>query len=80
MIDRSYLEGVPGVVAADHSTTMLAALAAIEQLGQPGLDERLTTLQDSDPDPRVRDAARKALAATRAQEQNELAAFPNAGR
>ena len=80
MIDRDFLASVPGVMESDHSTTMLAALAALEQLGQPGLDEQLTTLQNSDPDPRVRDAARKALAAARAQEQNELAAVPDVGR
>ncbi len=73
MIDREYLATVPGVVATDHAPTMLAALAAIEQLGAPGLEDRLTTLQDSDPDPRVRNAARKALAAARASATNELA-------
>ena len=73
MIDREYLAEVPGVVVNDHATTMLAALAALEQLGAAGLDDRLTTLQDSDPDPRVRDAARKALAASRASATNELA-------
>ena len=73
MIDREYLAEVPGVVENDHAPTMLAALAALEQLGAAGLDDRLTTLQDSDPDPRVRDAARKALAASRASATNELA-------
>jgi len=73
MIDREYLAGVPGVVANDHAPTMLAALAALEQLGAAGLNDRLATLQDSDPDPRVRDAARKALAAAQASATNELA-------
>jgi len=73
MIDREYLAGVPGVVATDHAPTMLAALAALERLGASGLDDRLTTVQDSDPDPRVRDAARKALAAARSSATNELA-------
>ena len=73
MIDREYLAGVPGVVANDHAPTMLTALAAIERLGTTELSDRLTTLQDSDPDPRVRDAARKALAATRTSATNELA-------
>ncbi len=73
MIDRSYLEGTPGVVASDHATTMLAALVALEQLGPAGLDERLTALQESDPDPRIRDAARKALIAAQSTEPTELA-------
>ncbi len=73
MIDREHLAGVPGVVVNDHAPTMLAALAALEQLGAAGLDERLATLQDSDPDPRIRDAARKALAAARASAMNERA-------
>ena len=73
MIDREYLAGVPGVVPNDHAPTMLAALAAIERLGTTELSDRLTTLQDSDPDPRVRDAARKALAAARTSATNELA-------
>ena len=73
MLDREYLAAVPGVVANDHVPTMLAALAALERLGDTGLDDRLTKLQDSDPDPRVRDAARKALAAARASATNELA-------
>lgn len=72
MIDREYLASVPGVVENDHAPTMLAALAALEQLGDAGLSDRLTTLQDSDPDPRIRDAARKALAASRASATNEL--------
>lgn len=70
MIDREYLAEVPGIVATDHLTTMLAALAALERLGTTGLDDRLTSLRDSDPDARVRDAARKALAASG---RNELA-------
>ncbi len=73
MIDRDYLAEVPGVVENDHAPAMLAALAALERLGAAGLDDRLETLQDSDPDPRVRDAARKALAAARGSATNELA-------
>ena len=32
-LDREYLAAVPGVVANDHVPTMLAALAALERLG-----------------------------------------------
>jgi hypothetical protein len=73
MIDRAHLASTPGVIESDHATTILAALAALEQLGPSGLDDRLVALQESDPDPRVREAARKALAAARAADPNELA-------
>lgn len=63
MIDREYLATVPGVDPGDLSTTMLAALAALESLGSGRYQAELIELRDTDPDLRVREAARQALAA-----------------
>ncbi|NKB90174.1 MAG: hypothetical protein GKS06_18360 [Acidobacteria bacterium] len=73
MIDREHLAQTPGVLADDHATTMLAALAALEKLGPMGLDERLVLLRESDPDPRVRAAARRVLAVPQTPNSDELA-------
>lgn len=61
MIDRAHLAAVPGVEPGEQSDTMIAALAALQNLDTAGLEERLRDLRDSDPDLRVREAARKAL-------------------
>jgi HEAT repeat protein len=73
IIDRGYLAEVPGVAENEHSGIMLAALAALEKLGAPGLENLLTNLQDSDSDPRVREAARRVLAAARESSASDLA-------
>lgn len=62
MIDRKHLASVPGVTENDVRQTMLAALAALRILPAAGLQQQLTSLRDSDPDLRVRNAAREALA------------------
>lgn len=61
MIDRDHLATVPGVAAEEHADTMLAALAALQKLDTGGLEARLRDLADSDPDLRVREAARRVL-------------------
>ncbi len=63
MIDRDYLSTVPGVNPGELSTTMLAALAALGTLGSGRYETELIKLRDTDPDLRVREAARQALAA-----------------
>ena len=63
MIDRQHLSSVPGINSQDHSTTMLAALRALERLGAGGFEDKLTDLRDTDPDLRVREAARRVLSA-----------------
>ena len=63
MIDRQHLSSVPGINPQDHSTTMLAALRAFERLGATGLENELEDLRDTDPDLRVREAARRVLSA-----------------
>lgn len=63
MIDRDHLASVPGINAQDHGTTMLAALRALEQLGTGSFEDKLTSLRDTDPDLRVREAARRVLSA-----------------
>jgi len=63
MIDRDHLSSVPGVNAQDHGTTMLAALRAMERLGAGGFEDKLTDLRDTDPDLRIREAARRVLSA-----------------
>ena len=65
MIDREYLASVPGMVDTDQSATLLAALAAIRHLGSPNLASQLARVRDTDPDTRVREAAREALMAVR---------------
>jgi len=62
MIDRDFIATVPGVGAGDMSPTMLAALAAIRALGPERYVRQLIQLRDTDPDLRVREAARQALA------------------
>lgn len=63
MIDREYLATVPGVEPSQHGDTMLAALRALRELGADGMEDQLMHLRDADPDLRVREAARQALAA-----------------
>lgn len=63
MIDREHLAGVPGVDPSQHGDTMLAALRALQELGAGGLEQELIDLRDTDPDLRVREAARRALGA-----------------
>ncbi len=63
MIDRAHLSSVPGITEQDHGNTMLAALRALERLGSAGLEDKLTKLRDTDPDPRIQEAARRALSA-----------------
>lgn len=73
MLDRDYLATVPGVEEEERSETMLAALAAVQNLDTEGLDARLRALRDSDPDLRVREAARRALETSDAAALNDSA-------
>lgn len=63
MIDRDHLAALPEFGPDDRSTTIVAALRALEVLGAGGLEERLRELRDDDPDLQVREAARQVLAA-----------------
>lgn len=63
MIDREYLASVPGITDQDFATTMLAALSGLQALGSGAYQTQLEGLRESDPDLRVREAARQTLAA-----------------
>jgi HEAT repeat protein len=63
MLDRSHLATVPDLTPDQADEVVLQAVGAAAALGDPSLREPLARLRGSDPDLKVREAARIALAA-----------------
>ena len=61
MLDRSQLSTVPGLTPEQADDAVLQAVAAAAALGDPSLRPLLERLRDSDPNLKVREAARLAL-------------------
>jgi HEAT repeat protein len=61
MLDRSHLSTVPGLTPDQADDVVLQAVAAAAALGEPSLKPQLERLRDSDPNLKVREAARLAL-------------------
>jgi HEAT repeat protein len=61
MLDRSHLASVPGLTPDQADEVVLQAVAAAAALGDASLRAPLERLRDSDPDLKVREAARVAL-------------------
>jgi HEAT repeat protein len=67
MLDRGHLAKVPDLSAAQQDEAVMGAVQAAARLSDPGLRARLEALRDGDPNLRVREAARLALAASPAR-------------
>ena len=63
MLDRAHLQAVPGLTPEQADEVVLQAVAAAAALGDPSLRPPLERLRDSDPNLKVREAARLALEA-----------------
>jgi hypothetical protein len=63
MLDRAHLSTVPELTADQADEVVLQAVAAAAALGDASLREPLERLRASDPDLKVREAARLALSA-----------------
>ena len=61
LLDRSYLNGFAEITEDRKAEVMINAIGAAKKLNTPGLMGQVRKLSSSDPNPRVRDAALKAL-------------------
>lgn len=62
MIDREYLVSIGDLNPQQQQDTMVAAMQSFVMLQRPDVQDELTELRDNDPDARVRETARSALA------------------
>jgi HEAT repeat protein len=61
LLDRKYLDRYQSMQASEKSATMLNAMRALKHMQVKGLEERLRKIAESDPDLKVREAARQWL-------------------
>lgn len=61
LLDRTYLNGFPEITEDRKAEVMINAIGAAKKLSTPELVDRIKKLSTSDPNPRVRDGALKAL-------------------
>jgi len=61
MMDRNYLAGFPQMSEQNKENSLMSAIQASTKLADPALRSQVQKLSTSDPSPRVRDAAIKAL-------------------